>query len=114
MASSGISSPELLGGVQNVFFFSNEFPQADHTSLFRKLHQRAKDRRFRFLADFLQDARTSLRVEIGRHWKGGKGSLPVFDSVLTLAAHKDDLEPAVKVGVEASLLTIAQTALAIG
>lgn len=70
---------------QRVIFFSNEFPNDDLKELFRRLQRNSKDRRFRFLALFLDEVNCVIRQELSKLPRPLRDHLPSFYTVLDLA-----------------------------
>ena len=66
-------------------FFSNEFPNDDLKELFRRLQRNSKDKRFRFLALFLDEVNAVVREELLKLPQALQALLPPFQSVLSLA-----------------------------
>ena len=66
-------------------FFSNEFPNDDLKDLFRRLQRNSKDRRFRFLAMFLDEVNAVIREELLNLPGYLQQVLPPFQTVLGLA-----------------------------
>lgn len=66
-------------------FFSNEFPNDDLKELFRRLQRNSKDKRFRFLALFLDEVNAVVREELLKLPQSLQALLPPFQSVLSLA-----------------------------
>lgn len=65
-------------------FFSNEFPNDDLKDLFRRLQRNSKDRRFRFLALFLDEVNAVLREELLKLPQALQSLLPPFQTTLSL------------------------------
>ena len=66
-------------------YFSNEFPNDDLKELFRRLQRNSKDKRFRFLALFLDEVNAVVREELLKLPQALQALLPPFQSVLSLA-----------------------------
>lgn len=65
-------------------FFSNEFPNDDLKDLFRRLQRNSKDKRFRFLALFLDEVNVVVREELLKLPQALQDLLPPFQTVLSL------------------------------
>ena len=66
-------------------YFSNEFPNDDLKELFRRLQRNSKDKRFRFLALFLDEVNAAVKEELLKLPQALQALLPPFQSVLSLA-----------------------------
>lgn len=66
-------------------FFSNELPNYDLKDLFRRLQRNSKDKRFRFLALFLDEANTVVKEELLNLPQTLQDLVPPFQTVLSLA-----------------------------
>ena len=65
-------------------FFSNECPNDDLKKLFRRLQRDSKDRRFRFLALFLDEATIILRKELLKLPQALRNIIPPFQTIVSL------------------------------
>jgi len=65
-------------------FFGNEFPNDDLKDLFRRLQRNSKDKRFRFLALFLDEAQLVLKEELLRLPQALRCLIPPFQTILDL------------------------------
>ncbi|PHH90411.1 hypothetical protein CDD83_3785 [Cordyceps sp. RAO-2017] len=97
-----------------IVFFGNEFPHDDLNDLFRRLHRHSKDRRFRLLAAFLDEATLVVKREIARLPQTLKDLLPHFDSVLTLVEAADLRIPPLGAAVQSALLIMLELGALIG
>lgn len=95
-------------------FFGNEFPSDDLKDLFRRLHQLSKDRRFRTLATFQDEATRVLQHEIAKLPQPIKDEVGHFDNLLALAEHGDFRPGALGAAMESALLTALQLCMLIG
>lgn len=66
-------------------FFSNELPNDDLKDLFRRLQRNSKDKRFRFLALFLDEANVVIKEELLNLPQSLQDLVPPFQTVLSLA-----------------------------
>lgn len=86
-------------------FFGNEFPNEDLKDLFRRLQRYSKDKRFRFLALFLDEAIAVLREELLKLPHTLQNLVPPFQTVLGLVdLRKGPLGGA----IESALLCVLQ------
>lgn len=108
---SGDFLPELK---TKIVFFSNEFPSDDLRDLFRRLHRHAKDKRFPFLAAFLEESAATIKEEASKLPRPLQDLIPSFDSVLTLADHGDFGHGPLGAAMESALLTVLEIGLFIG
>lgn len=65
-------------------FFSNEFPNDDLQDLFRRLERHSKDKRFRFLATFLEECTAVVKEEALNLPQPLQSLLPPFQTMLAL------------------------------
>ena len=110
-SGSGDLLPELK---TKIVFFSNEFPNDDLRDLFRRLHRHAKDKRFPFLADFLDESATTIKEEASKLSRPLQDLIPSFSSVLTLADHGDFRHGPLGAAMESALLTVFEIGMLIG
>lgn len=66
-------------------FFRIEFPNDDLKDLFRRLRRNSKDKRFRFLALFLEEASAVVKEELLKLPQALQDLLPPFQTILSLA-----------------------------
>ncbi|KAL4756861.1 type I polyketide synthase [Aspergillus foveolatus] len=104
----------LEGNRSKVVFFGNEFPSDDLKLLFRRLHRHSKDRRFRLLSAFIQEATLVLKDEISKLPQLLQDQVPHFESVLTLAEHGDFRQGGLGAAMESALLVVLQLGTLIG
>lgn len=97
-----------------LIFFGNEFPNDDLKDLFRRLLQHSRDRRFRLLAAFLDEATIVLKYEVSKLPRPLKDLVPHFDTILTLAEHGDFRQGALGAAFESALLIVVELAMLIG
>lgn len=102
------------GNEASVVYFGNEFPNDDLKDLFRRLLQRSKDRRFRLLASFFQEATLVLKEEVAKLPRPARDEVPHFDTVLTLAEHGDFRDTSIAAAMEGVFLTVLQVGMLIG
>ncbi|KAG8412122.1 hypothetical protein J3459_016005 [Metarhizium acridum] len=102
-----VSQPRLV-------YFGNEFPNDDLNDLFRKLLQHSKDRRFRLLSAFLDEATLVLQEEIARLPHNVRSQVPHFDNIVTLSENGYLRELGLGAAMESALLIVLQLALFIG
>ncbi|KAK2596142.1 hypothetical protein QQS21_006419 [Conoideocrella luteorostrata] len=95
-------------------YFGNEFPNDDLNELFRKLLQHSKDRRFRILGAFLDEAVLVLQEEIARLPHHVKSQVPHFDNIVTISENGYLRELGLGAAMESALLIILQLGLFIG
>lgn len=110
-SGSGDLLPELK---TKIVFFSNEFPNDDVRDLFRRLHRHAKDKRFPFLATFLEDSAATIKEETSKLPRPLQDLIPSFNSVLTLADHGDFRHGPLGAAMESALLTVFEIGMLIG
>lgn len=108
---SGDMLPELK---TKIVFFSNEFPSDDLRDLFRRLHRHAKDKRFSYLAAFLEESAATIKEEASRLPSPLQDLIPSFNSVLTLADHGDFRHGPLGAAMESALLTVLEIGMLIG
>ena len=108
------STDSMNDNKKKVLFFSNEFPNEDIRNLFRRLHRHAKDKRFRLLATFLDEAKFAIKEEVSKLPQHLQTLIPPFDSILTLADNGELREGCVKSAVEAALLMTLELGMLIG
>ncbi|EFY95624.1 polyketide synthase [Metarhizium robertsii] len=104
---AGVSQPRLV-------YFGNEFPNDDLNELFRKLLQHSKDRRFRSLSAFLDEASLVLQEEIAKLPHNVRSQVPHFDNIVTLSENGYLRELGLGAAMESALLIVLQLALFIG
>lgn len=104
---AGVSQPRLV-------YFGNEFPNDDLNELFRKLLQHSKDRRFRSLSAFLDEATLVLQEEIAKLPHNVRSQVPHFDNIVTLSENGYLRELGLGAAMESALLIVLQLALFIG
>lgn len=102
-----VSQPRLV-------YFGNEFPNDDLNELFRKLLQHSKDRRFRSLSAFLDEATLVLQEEIAKLPHNVRSQVPHFDNIVTLSENGYLRELGLGAAMESALLIVLQLALFIG
>ncbi len=107
------SAEDLAGVYKSLYFFSNKL-QVDHATLFRSLHRHSKDKRYRYLANFLNDSRDAIKAEVRRLPTSQRCLIQPFNSILTLAADPASHDGPLKASLEAALLISAQLASLIG
>jgi len=95
-------------------FFSNEFPSDDLQDLFRRLQRQSKDKRFRFLATFLEECTTVVQEEALKLPQPLRDFLPSFPSVLTLADNDAFRQGPIGGALESALLCILEIGMLIG
>ena len=93
-----------------VVYFSNEFPHDDLQDLFRRLHNRSKDRRHAILARFISEATLAIRDEVRQLPTALKALIPPFETVLSFADHPDLRKGPLCGAVEGILLCIVELA----
>jgi len=98
----------------SVVYFGNEFPNDDLKDLFRRLLQRSKDRRYRVLASFLEEATLVLKQEIAELPYPARDELPHFDNLITLAEHGDFRDGSLGAAMESAFLVVLQLGMLIG
>lgn len=114
MSVLGSAPSDLVPQPSKLVFFGNEFPSDDLKDLFRRLVQHTKDRRFRHLAAFCEEATFVLKNEVSKLPQPLKDLVPHFDTVLTLAEHGDFRHGALGAAMESALLTVLELGLLIG
>ncbi|KAK2878176.1 Type I Iterative PKS [Arthroderma sp. PD_2] len=97
-----------------LLYFGNEFPNDDLNDLFRRLLQHSKDRRFRLLAAFLEEATIVIQDEIAKLPHQVKSQVPHFDNILTLSENGYLRELGLGAAMESALLIALQLGLFIG
>ncbi|KHN97625.1 Beta-ketoacyl synthase [Metarhizium album ARSEF 1941] len=95
-------------------YFGNEFPSDDLNDLFRKLLQHSKDRRFRSLSAFLDEATLVLQEEVAKLPHNTRSQVPHFDNIVTLAENGYLRELGLGAAMESALLIVLQIGLFIG
>lgn len=105
--SQGSPVPRLL-------FFGNEFPSDDLKDIFRRLVRHSKDRRFRVLASFLDEATRVIKDEISKLPLDLRKHVPHFDTVLTIPEHGDFRQTGLGAAMESALLIVLQLGGLIG
>ena len=110
-SGSGDLLPELK---TRVIFFGNEFPSDYMRDLFRRLHRHSKDKRFPFLAAFLEDSAATIKEEASKLPRSLQDLIPSFNSVLTLADHGDFRYGPLGAAMESALLTVFEIGMLIG
>ena len=114
-SSGSTSSGDLLPEMKTkIVFFSNEFPSDDIRELFRRLHRHAKDKRFSFLASFLEESAATIKEESSKLPRPLQDLIPSFNSVLTLADHGDFRHGPLGAAMESALLTVFEIGMLIG
>ena len=86
-------------------FFNNEFPNDDRKDLFRRLQRNSKDKRFRFLALFLDEVNTVVREELLKLPQALQSLLPPFQTILSLV---DFCRGPLSGAMESALLCVLQ------
>lgn len=119
MVSTVDDNSERLGGrhgpsAAQVVFFGNEFPSDDLKTLFRRLCQHSRDRRFRTLNAFLDVAAQTLKDEVAKLPQPARGAVPPFDSVLSLVEHGDFHPGPLGAAMESATLVAFQLSMLIG
>ncbi|KAJ0421806.1 hypothetical protein BJY00DRAFT_323073 [Aspergillus carlsbadensis] len=95
-------------------FFGNEFPNDDRKGLFRNLLRAAKDRRFRHLANFLDESTLVLKREVAALPQPLKVLVPHFHSLLPLVEVDDFRQGPLGAAMESALLTVLELGMFIG
>lgn len=95
-------------------YFSNEFPKGDLQDIFRQIHRHSKDRRYRALADFIQEATIVAKEEIQKLPAEARALFPAFDTILAWSGSTKLREGLLCGAVDGALLIVAQLAIYIG
>ncbi|KAF2118833.1 putative polyketide synthase [Lophiotrema nucula] len=110
-ASSESQRPtEALG----LIYFSNEFPNDELSSLFRRLHNHSKQRRHPLLARLLLEATRALREEVSQLPAELALTFPTFESVADLVGEAELRRGPLCGSVDGVLLCIFQLSTYIG
>ena len=108
---SSLSTDVMNDFTTKLVFFSNEFPNDDLQDLFRRLQRHSKDKRFRFLATFLEECTTVVKEEALKLPQYLQDHLPSFPSVLTL---EDYRQGSLGGAIESALLCVLEIGMLIG
>lgn len=100
--------------VPRLLFFGNEFPSDDLKDIFRRLVRHSKDRRFRILASFIDEATRVIQDEISKLPLDLRKHVPHFDTVLTIPEHGDFRQTGLGAAMESALLVVLQLSGLIG
>lgn len=73
----------------SLIYFSNEFPNDDLRGLLRRLQDLSKLREYPLLANFVDAATRVLHDEIRNLSTALRSTLPVFDTIFSVADHPD-------------------------
>jgi monodictyphenone polyketide synthase len=115
MSVSTPSSTSDLGVPDMEFvYFSNEFPKGDLQNIFRQIHKHSKDRRYRTLADFIQEATVVAKEEVQNLPAEARALFPAFDTILSWSESAKLREGLLCGAVDGALLIVAQLAIYIG
>lgn len=95
-------------------YFSNEFPKGELQNIFRQVHNYSKDRRYRPLADFIQEATIVAKEEIQNLPAEARALFPAFDSILSWSGNSKLREGLLCGAVDGALLVVAQISIYIG
>lgn len=111
---SSVSTEVMDNFTTKLVFFSNEFPRDDLEDLFRRLQRHSKDKRFRFLAEFLKECTGVINEESLKLPQPLQSLLPPVQTVLSLVEN-----PQFRVGplggaLESALLCILEIGMFIG
>ncbi|PSK34810.1 hypothetical protein B9Z65_1393 [Elsinoe australis] len=82
---SSSTSPEREARTMSLMYFSNEFPNDDLRGLLRRLQDLGKLREYPLLANFVDAATRVLHDEIRKLSTGLRSTLPVFDTIFSVA-----------------------------
>lgn len=111
---SSLSTDASNDFTTELVFFSNEFPNDDLQDLFRRLHRHSKDKRFRFLATFLEECTAVIKEEALKLPQPLQDLLPSFQTVLTLANHGKFQQGPLGGALESALLCVLEIGMLIG
>ncbi|KAF7162464.1 hypothetical protein CNMCM5623_007755 [Aspergillus felis] len=97
-----------------LIYFTNEFPQDDLQTVFRKLHNHSKDRRHPTLARFLEEATLAIREEVRRLPTTLRALIPPFESILNFAEFTDLRKGQLCGSIDGILLCVLELGTLIG
>lgn len=97
-----------------VVFFSNEFPSDDLRDLFRRLQRQSKDKRYRYLAMFLDECIDVVKEEARSLPQHVQSLIPNFSSILTLVEHGDFRQGPLGAAMESVILCVLELGMLIG
>jgi Starter unit:ACP transacylase in aflatoxin biosynthesis len=97
-----------------LIYFSNELPHDDLQTLLRRLHNHAKDKRHRNLAQFLEEATSAVRDEVRKLPLETRRLVPSFESMHTLAADEKLRRGRLCGSIDGVLLCVVQLGFFIG
>ncbi|KAG8527863.1 Type I Iterative PKS [Bacidia gigantensis] len=105
---SSSSSEGINDFTSKLVYFSNEFPNDDLQDLFRRLQRNSKDRRFRQLSIFLDEATTVVKEEALKLPQAQQDLLPQFSSVLQLVDNGEFRQGPLGGALESALLCVLE------
>lgn len=112
---SSLSTDEMNDDfTAKLVFFSNELPNDDLLDLFRRLQKHSKDKRFRFLAMFLEECTAVVKEEALKLPQSLQDLLPSFETVLTLADRGGFRQGPLGGALESALLCVLEIGMFIG
>jgi monodictyphenone polyketide synthase len=97
-----------------LIYFSNDFPQDDLQTVFRKLHNHSKNRRHPTLARFLEEATLAIREEVRRLPTTLRALIPPFESILNFAEFTDLRKGQLCGSIDGTLLCVLELGTLIG
>ena len=97
-----------------LIFFSNEFPNDDLRDLFRRLQRHSMDKRFRYLAAFLEECTAVIKEEALNLPKSLQNLIPHFGTVLALADHASFRQGPLGAAMESVILCVLEIGMLIG
>jgi len=114
-SSESSTSTDIVNDLNTkLVFFSNEFPNDDLPELFRRLQRHSKDKRFRYLAAFLEASTAVVKDEALKLPQQLQDLIPHFNTVLTLADHGDFRQGALGAAMESAILCVLEIGMLIG
>ena len=112
---SSISTDTMSHLSSRLAFFGNDFPSDNLTDLFRRLHRWSKDKRFHFLALFLEESVAVIRSETTKLSQSVPEQVSSPQTILALVDGFDAIRTTPVGGaIESALLCILQIGALIG
>ena len=105
---SSLSADGINDFTTKLVFFSNEFPNDDLQDLFRRLQRHSKDKRFRYLATFLEECTAVVREETLKLPQAVQDLLPPFRTFLSLADRSQFQQGPLGGALESALLCVLE------
>jgi len=97
-----------------LLFFSNEFPSDDLKDLLRRLQRNSKDKRFRYLAAFLEESTNVIKEEALRLPQSLQEILPPSKTPLSLVENSQWRQGPLGGALESAVLCILEIGMFIG